>query len=63
MVFKKKERTDFDVATINADSAHGRDKFHTRDFAKKYNLELVAANFVQAEWDEYVPQLYKQLGF
>ena len=34
-----------------------------REFVKKYNLEIIAANFVQAEWDEYVPVLYKQLGF
>lgn len=31
-----------------------------RAFATKYGLELVAGNFFQAEWDDYVPQLYKQ---
>jgi len=29
-------------------------------FIQKYTLKLEAGNFVQAEWDEYVPTLYKQ---
>ena len=35
--------------------------FIIRAFVKKYNLQTYAANFVQAQWDDYVPHLYKQL--
>ena len=31
-----------------------------REFIQKHNLSLVAGNFVQAEWDEYVLELQKQ---
>jgi len=41
----------------------GRRSFNTREFISKHGLELTAGNFFQAEWDEYVPQLHKQLGF
>ncbi len=38
-------------------------QFKIRNFAKKYNLgDPVAANFYQAEWDDYVPKLYEQLS-
>ena len=44
-------------------SGDNRANFHIRDFIAKYNItELVAGNFFQAEWDEYVPILYEQLG-
>lgn len=34
-----------------------------KDFAKKYNLtDLVAGNFYQAQYDDYVPTLHKQLS-
>jgi hypothetical protein len=35
---------------------------HTRELIKKYNLELVAGNFYQAQFDDYVPILQAQLG-
>ncbi|CAJ0579065.1 unnamed protein product, partial [Mesorhabditis spiculigera] len=41
-----------------------RDGFEARAFAKKHNLgQPIAGNFFQAEHDDYVPKLYKQLGF
>lgn len=44
-------------------SGDNRGKFSIRKFAQKYNLgNPVAGNFYQAEWDDYVPILYKQLG-
>lgn len=44
-------------------SAEGRGKFSIENFAKKYNLGIpVAANFYQAAYDDYVPELYRQLG-
>ena len=37
--------------------------FSAKKFATENSFEtLVAANFYQAEWDEYVPELRKQLG-
>nr|AAP93925.1 phosphatidylethanolamine-binding protein [Branchiostoma belcheri tsingtauense] len=45
-------------------SGENRGKFSARDFAKKYNLGApVAGNLFQAQYDDYVPILYKQLGF
>lgn len=33
------------------------------DVSSKYNLgNPVAGNFYQAEWDDYVPELYKKLS-
>lgn len=43
-------------------SSSGRAKFSTRSFAKKYSLGTpVAGNFYQAEYDDYVPQVYAKL--
>ena len=44
-------------------SGDGRGGFKIREFAKKYNLgHPIAGNFYQAQWDDYVPKLYEQLG-
>lgn len=44
-------------------SGNNRGNFSIKKFANKYKLgEPVAANFFQAEWDDYVPTLYKQLA-
>lgn len=44
-------------------SGDNRANFRIKEFVAKYNItELVAGNFFEAEWDEYVPLLYKQLG-
>ncbi|XP_055334013.1 protein D2-like [Paramacrobiotus metropolitanus] len=44
-------------------SGDGRGKFKIASFAEKYKLgDPVAGNFYEAEWDDYVPELYKQLG-
>uniref|UniRef100_A0AC35TVD0 COesterase domain-containing protein n=1 Tax=Rhabditophanes sp. KR3021 TaxID=114890 RepID=A0AC35TVD0_9BILA len=43
-------------------SGDNRGGFRTEDFAKKHNLQSpIAGNFYQAEYDDYVPILYKQL--
>lgn len=48
---------------IPKNSREGRVKFSLRKFAKEHNLgEPVAANFFQAQYDDYVPQLHKQLS-
>lgn len=44
-------------------SGDNRGGFSIRKFAEKYNLgNPVAGNLYQAEYDDYVPILYKQLG-
>ena len=44
-------------------SGEGRENFKIREFAKKYNLgQPIAGNFYVAQWDDYVPLLYKQLS-
>lgn len=44
-------------------STQGRGKFSTHKFSEKYELGLpVAGNFFQAQFDDYVPKLYRQLG-
>jgi hypothetical protein len=44
-------------------TGNGRGKNHISEFAKKYNLgHPVALSVFQAEWDDYVPELYKKLG-
>lgn len=45
-------------------SGEGRGGFSIAKFAAKYSLgDPVAGNFYQAKYDDYVPKLYKQLGF
>lgn len=44
-------------------SADNRGNFSIKKFGEKYKLgEPIAGNFYQAEFDDYVPILYKQLG-
>ena len=39
-----------------------KDRHHSGEFAQKYALgNPVSGNFYLAEWDDYVPTLYKQL--
>jgi hypothetical protein len=40
-----------------------RELFSTNKFALKYNLGTpIAGNFYQAQYDDYVPTVHKQLG-
>ena len=44
-------------------NANGRGGFKIETWRKKYNLsDPVAVNFYQAEYDDYVPLLYKKLS-
>lgn len=61
-VYKQSGKVEFSETKLTNRSGKGRGKFSIRQFAKKYGLgEPVAGNFFQAEWDSYVPTLYKQL--
>ncbi|XP_018324117.1 phosphatidylethanolamine-binding protein homolog F40A3.3-like [Agrilus planipennis] len=63
LLYKQPGKLNFTEKRITNRSAEGRENFSSRNFAKKYNLgDPVAGNLYQAEWDQYVPLLYKQLG-
>ncbi|CAG9857778.1 unnamed protein product [Phyllotreta striolata] len=63
LVYKQPDRIQFDEKKLTNRSGDGRGKFSIRKFAVKYNLgQPVAGNLYQAEFDDYVPLLYKQLG-
>ncbi|XP_001850221.2 protein D2 [Culex quinquefasciatus] len=55
---------DCDEARLSNRSSQGRGKFSIQKFSEKYQLSPVpvAGNFFQAQWSEYVPKLYRQLG-
>ena len=43
--------------------AKGRNNTSTRDLVTKYGLgDPIAGNLFQAQWDDYVPQLYAKLA-
>ncbi|XP_070490205.1 protein D3-like [Chironomus tepperi] len=63
LLFKQTNgKQDFDLPTVPNTSRDGRLNTNTRELIKKYNLELVAGNFYQAQFDDYVPILHAQLG-
>lgn len=63
LVYKQPSRIEPDETPIDNRTREGRRSFRIRDFAKKYNLgEPIAANFYQAQFDDYVPILHAQLG-
>ncbi|KAL3863639.1 hypothetical protein ACJMK2_005388 [Sinanodonta woodiana] len=53
-----------DLPKLTNQNGDRRAKNKVREFVKKYALEenLVAGNFFQAEYDDYVPQLHSQLA-
>ncbi|KAK7475380.1 hypothetical protein BaRGS_00033398 [Batillaria attramentaria] len=62
LVYKQPEKKDFKLPKIPANHSKGRPKQKVRDYVSKMGLEeLVAGNFFLAEYDDYVPQLYKSL--
>lgn len=63
LLYKQPKKLEFDEKHITKTQAAGREKFSTKNFAKKYNLGApLAGNFYQAQYDDYVVELYKQLG-
>lgn len=62
LLFKQPSgKVDFESPYVSDHSALGRPATSTRDLIKKYKLQLVAGNFYQAEYDDYVPTLHAQL--
>ncbi|KAF2888145.1 hypothetical protein ILUMI_18028 [Ignelater luminosus] len=62
LVYKQPGKIRFDEKKLTNRSGYGRGDFSIRKFAKKYKLgHPIAGNLFQAQWDTYVPILYKQL--
>lgn len=63
LLFKQTNgKQDFnDLPTVANNSRKGRPSSSTRDLITNYNLQPVAGNFYQAEYDKYVPKLHAQL--
>nr|XP_022914088.1 protein D2-like isoform X2 [Onthophagus taurus] len=63
LVFKQPGKVEFSEDKLTNKSGKGRGKFNTKSFAQKYNLgNPIAGNFFKAQWDNYVPTIYKQLS-
>ncbi|KAF9798322.1 hypothetical protein SFRURICE_009687 [Spodoptera frugiperda] len=63
LVYQQPAKLDFDEPRMSNLTAENRYYFSIADFAKKYNLgDPIAGNFYRAEYDDYVPILYEQLG-
>lgn len=63
VTYKQPGKLTCDEKRLTNRSGDHRGGFKIREFAKKYNLGApVAANFYQAQWDDYVPKLYEQLS-
>ncbi|KAL0818142.1 hypothetical protein ABMA28_008666 [Loxostege sticticalis] len=63
LVYKQPGKLSFDEPRLTNTSGDNRPMFSIAKFATKYNLgDPIAGNFYQAQYDDYVPLLYKQLG-
>lgn len=63
LIFKQAGLLNLTTERTSNSSISGRMNFDLKGFIKENGLqELVAANFYRASYDDYVPQLFKQLG-
>ncbi|EDV58767.2 protein D3 [Drosophila erecta] len=63
LIFEQRCKLTFDEKRLPNNSGDGRGGFKIAEFARKYALgNPIAGNLYQAEYDDYVPILYKQLG-
>ncbi|XP_067626230.1 putative odorant-binding protein A5 [Eurosta solidaginis] len=62
LVYKQPGKQMYDEPVLVNTDVEGHDNFSTMNFTKKYNMELVAGNFFQARWDDFVPKIHKQFG-
>lgn len=63
LIYKQNGKLTFDEPRLTNTSGDNRGGFSIAKFAEKYQLgNPVAGNLYQAQWDDYVPLLYKQLG-
>ncbi|XP_061394522.1 protein D3-like [Musca vetustissima] len=63
LLFKQPEKLEFDEKRHSNTESVGRENFYTRKFMEKYNLGTAwAGNVFVAQYDDYVPLVYKQMG-
>uniref|UniRef100_A0A1A9ZSW7 Uncharacterized protein n=1 Tax=Glossina pallidipes TaxID=7398 RepID=A0A1A9ZSW7_GLOPL len=63
LLYKQSGKITFNEKHVGNNSREERPNFRAAKFAQKYNLgSPIAGNFFQAEWDEYVPTVHKQLS-
>lgn len=63
LLFKQQGKLEPEEAVTGKTSLAGRLDFSIRDYAKKYNLgQPVAANYYQAQYDDYCPILMAQFS-
>lgn len=64
IVYKQNGKINFNEPHRSNTEGRTRGKFSAEKFAEKYNLgKPCAGNFFQAQYDDSVPALHKQLGF
>ncbi|KRG00078.1 uncharacterized protein Dwil_GK13056, isoform B [Drosophila willistoni] len=63
LLYKQSRKLEFDEERVSNRSRKDRPKFSAAKFAEKYQLgQPIAGNLYQAQYDDYVPQLHKQLS-
>ncbi|KAH8288308.1 hypothetical protein KR054_000668, partial [Drosophila jambulina] len=63
LVFKQPKMLNCNEPRIPKTSGDRRSNFSTAKFSTKYQLgNPIAGNFFLAQWDDYVPKVYKQLS-
>ncbi|XP_067631198.1 protein D2-like isoform X1 [Eurosta solidaginis] len=63
LLYKQPTKIRFQEPRIPKNSSQNRPNFSTAKFAKKHKLgDPIAGNLYQAQWDEYVPTVHKQLA-
>lgn len=62
VLYEQQGKIQFNEKKISNTSIEGRFPFKVEEFAAKYNLNIVACNFYQAQYDSYCDELHKQLG-
>lgn len=62
LLYKQKNKIEFDIPKTPASLRCHRYKFNTNEFGKNYDLgDPIAGNFYQAEWDPYVEERNKKI--
>ncbi|EDW97859.1 protein D2 [Drosophila yakuba] len=63
LLYKQSGKLEFDEERVSKRSRKDRPKFSAAKFAKKHELgNPIAGTFYQAQYDDYVPKLHKQLS-
>ncbi|XP_017079230.2 LOW QUALITY PROTEIN: protein D2 [Drosophila eugracilis] len=63
LLYKQSGKLEFDEDRVSNKSRKDRPKFSAAKFAKKYQLgNPIAGTFYQAQYDDHVPKLHKQLS-